>query len=405
MSSTKINLPRILFVSASLALIIIYVLSWVEVITNPMERTASDFMAFYAAGRGTLQQTWASAYDLHELKIQEENVLGFQIADRDVNPFVHPPFILTVLWLTAHFKYVTAFYLWAGFMLGVCGLCSQIAAKMILFTETTNRLAVWFGVLLFFPLFISLVNGQDSALLLLGVLLWYYGLTQNSDRMAGLGLALTTIRPQIALVLAIPFLFNATHRKVWWWFCGGAGILATFSILLIGVDGVRNFLSILSVSASGEGYKINEIDMVNLIGMVKRIVPSLGASTTRVIGWSGNLIGLIVLCWMWWKAKVMDDRYISLAVIIAAFTSPHLHYHDLALLVVPLLIAVRGLIATKKIPAEYAVLISLGISLILALTYSIRPLMYPIIYLLEAALLITPWWLAKSETVETSVKA
>jgi hypothetical protein len=69
------------------------------------------------------------------------------------------------------------------------------------------------GVLLFEPLFISVLKGQDSALLLLGGLLWFCGLTRNNDRLAGLGLSLTLIRPQIAILLAVPFLFR--QRKVW----------------------------------------------------------------------------------------------------------------------------------------------------------------------------------------------
>ncbi len=403
MSQNKINFPRILFISASFALVIIYVLSWVDVITDPVQRTGADFISFYAAGRGMLEDSPKAAYDLKIIKINEEKVAGFQTAAQDVFPYMHPPFILPMLWLIAHVDYIPAFYLWVGFMLLLCALCAFITMKLMPLTENTSHIALWTGVLLFFPLFISLVNGQDSALLLLGVLLWYYGLMQDSDRIAGLGLALTTIRPQIALVLAIPFLFNAPRRKVWWWFCLGAGLLAVLSILLIGIDGVKNFLSILSVSASGEGYKINEIDMVNLIGVVKRTLPTIHSSTTRVIGWIGSLIGLIILCWMWWKAKAIDGRYISLAVIIAAFTSPHLHYHDLALLIVPMLITIRGLITAEKMTPDYAVLIPFGISLILAFTYSVKPLTYPIIYLLEVALLISPWWLNKKESFNTPV--
>jgi hypothetical protein len=391
MPSKQINLQRILFVALAFSLVILYVLSWVDVVSDPTQLTGSDFMAFYAAGRSMFEHTPAAAYDLASLKASEESVLGFRIADQDVNPFVHPPLILPVLWLVAHFNYLTAFYLWALFTLILCMLNAHIAIKLFSSTNKLNRAVLWAGTFLFFPLFISLVNGQDSALLLLGAMLWYYGLTQNSNRMAGLGLALTTIRPQIALLLAIPMIFNARSRKVWWWFCIGSAVLVVFSVALLGQGGVRNFINILSVSASGEGYKINEVAMINLIGMVKRLNLGFNAATIRTVGWVGSLAGLIILCLVWGKAPAITDKHISLAIIIAVFTSPHLHYHDLALLIIPIFVVIRKLTAAGKVSMDLASLIPLFVSLIFILTYSISQLNYSIVYLVELALLITLW--------------
>jgi hypothetical protein len=240
-------------------------------------------------------------------------------------------------------------------------------------------------------LFISLVNGQTSALLLLGVLVWYYGLSQNSNRTAGLGLALAVISPQIALVLAIPFIFHAPRRKVWWWFCLGGAILAVLSMAMLGRIGVQNFINALSLSASGEGYHTNEIAMYNLIGLVKRFPLSLDAADIRMIGWVGSLVGLIILCWLWGRTVSITDKYISLAVITAIFTSPHLHYHDLALLIIPIFVGIRSLVAAGKTPLEFASLMPLCISLMFILIYSIPQLNYAIVYLAELVLLIIPW--------------
>ena len=403
MQSKQINLQRVIFIALVFSLVILYVLSWVDVVSDLAQLTGSDFMAFYAAGRSMFEHAPAAAYDLASLKASEESVLGFRIADQDVNPFVHPPLILPVIWLVARFNYLTAFYLWALFILILCMLNAQIAINLFSSTNGLNRIVLWAGTFLFFPLFISLVNGQDSALLLLGAMLWYYGFTQNSNHMAGLGLALTTIRPQIALLLAIPMIFNAHSRKVWWWFCIGSAVLVVFSIAILGQDGVRNFINILSVSASGEGYKINEAAMVNLIGMVKRLNLSFDAATIRTVGWVGSLAGLIILCLVWGKAPAIIDKHVSLAVIVAMFASPHLHYHDLALLIIPILILIRGLITAEKVSLEYAALIPFGVSLVLVFTYSIEPLNYLIIYLIELGLLIFAWLLNKQANLKAPV--
>src|SRR5258706_104158 len=297
MQSKQINLQRIMFIVLVLSLVILYVLSWVDVVYDPAQLMGSDFMAFYAAGSGMFEHSPAAAYDLASLKASEESVLGFQIADQDVNPFVHPSFLLPVLWLVAHFNYVTAFYLWGFFILILGALSAQIAINLFLSATRLNSTVLWAGTFLFFPLFISLVNGQDSALLLLGAMLWYYGFTQNSNRMAG----------------------------------------------------------------------------------------------------------LIILCLVGGKAPAIIDKHVSLAVIVAMFASPHLHYHDLALLIIPILILIRGLITAEKVSLEYAALIPFGVSLVLVFTYSIEPLNYLIIYLIELGLLIFAWLLNKQANLKAPV--
>lgn len=401
MQSTKPRYHRILFFSGVLSLSLVYVLSWIDVITAPTQRTASDFMAFYAAGRSMIEHGPSAAYELPYLKANEEEVLGFQVREQDVNPFVHPPFILPLLGLAARFDYVPAFYVWIFMMLGLCALGAYVAVGLIEAASGMDKLAVGLGVVLFFPLYISLLNGQDSAVLLLGALLWYYGLARSSHKLAGLGLALATIRPQIALVLAIPFFFNAAHRKVWWWFCAGSGILVLASFALLGWDGVQSFLRILSVSAGGEGYRINEAAMVNLIGLIKRSMPGLDAEVVRTIGWLSLLVGSIGLCIVWRKFSLDREMLLSLAVIVALFISPHLHYHDLSLLLIPILVLIRMSTRLDIELLKWAALLPFGISLVFILTYSIPPLTYFVVYLVQLALLVLPKFMGTAYGAQT----
>lgn len=387
----KINPYRILFLSASLALVGAYIFSWMDVILDPIQRTGSDFMAFYAAGRSMFDHSPAAVYDLMYVKLHEEQILGFEIAYNEVSPFMHPPFILPLLWFVAHFNYILAFHIWAFLMLMVIILSALIATRSFREITPSNQVAIGVGVTLFFPLFISLVNGQDTAILLLGAVIWYYGLTKNANQVAGLGLALTTIRPQIALMLAIPFLFHPSRRSVWWWFCLGGAALTAVSVLIIGFDGVQNFLGILSISAAGEGFKINEIAMVNLIGSVNRFLPGLNAEIIRAVGWAAGFLCLVFLSLVWRRASDITDRHISLAIILALFASPHLHYHDLALLLIPTLAAIRTLTAGKANYVEFVYLLPLGISLVFVFTYSVLPLKYIFIYLLQIGLVIFYW--------------
>lgn len=328
----RINPGRIFLIAGIFSQVIIYSALWVRMITSAAERTGTDFIAFYSAGRTALTGRVYEAYLPQVQQAAEENVLGFSISIEEIAPFVHPPFIIPFLALIALLPYISAFYAWAIILLAIFSIAANLLCRMI--PPGKGRRVLMASSLLFFPVFVSILNGQDSALLLLGAAAWLYGLVKGDDRLAGLGLAFTTIRPHIAFLLAIPFLFR--RRKVWWWFLAGAAGLALVSFLLVGLRGTENYLNILTISASGEGYKINETAMVNFLGLLRRLVPSLAPEPTRVISWMTYFIGIVFLCILWVRSEQIRDKHAGVAILVAIFAAPHLHYHDLVLLLLPL---------------------------------------------------------------------
>jgi hypothetical protein len=227
---------------------------------------------------------------------------------------------------------------------------------------------------------------------MLGASLWLYGLLQGRDGLAGLGLALTLIRPHMAVMLGLPFLFK--RRKVWWWFCAGAGVLVLVSVLLLGWTGIVNFLRILITSADGEGNKFfNENLMVNLIGLLRRTILFLDAALVRLVGWIGFAAGIIYLCVVWAKNAEIQERNIGLAVIVTIIGAPHFHYHDLALLLIPIFCLIRVLLDNKLLKTREAVLLPLGASMLLFISYFLLPVFkYVVPYLLEIILLAALWY-------------
>jgi hypothetical protein len=222
--------------------------------------------------------------------------------------------------------------------------------------------------------------------------MWLYGLLQERDGLAGLGLALTVIRPHVGLMLGLPFLFK--RRKVWWWFCAGAGLLTLISVVMLGWTGIVNFLRILITSADGEGNKFfNENLMVNLIGLLRRTMPFLDAGLVRLVGWIGYAAAIIYLCVVWARNGEIKERHIGLAVIVTIIFTPHFHYHDLALLLIPIFCLIRVLLDNKLLKTREAVLLPLGASMLLFISYFLLPVFkYVVPYLLEIILLAALWY-------------
>ncbi len=382
------SIRRIFVITGVAALVIIYLLLWVRMIVDPSERTGTDFIAFYSAGRIMLSGDRADVYSPPAQVAQEELVLGFPILPQDLNPFVHPPFILPILAVVALLPYVGAFHLWAVFL-----LCLYAAAALVFLRTIApagEKRIFLAGTIFFFPAFVSILNGQDSAVLLLGAGLWCFGLLNEKDPVAGLGLALTTIRPHLALILALPFLFK--RQRVWWWFLAGSAGLAIFSFLLVGVKGTENFLSILQISASGEGYKINETAMVNLLGLLRRGFPAVPPPVFRSAGWIVYVCALVFLCVVWARSRKIEEKHLGTAVLLAVFTAPHLHYHDLVLLLIPV-ICVISMVRRQGISVPVSpALWPLVISWLLLVSNSLPILKFTLPCLLEAWLLLALWY-------------
>jgi hypothetical protein len=387
-SNPKINFRRLFIVGGLLSLSLIYAVQWVRMITNPAERTGADFIAFYAAGRITLTGHLSDVYVPQVQQAEEESVLGFSIEATDLNPFVHPPFILPFLALVALLPYVAAFHVWALFMLVLYGVSAWLLVRTIPPLKKDRTLLI--SIILFFPAFVSILNGQNSAILFLGAALWLCGLVNNDDRLAGIGLALTTIRPHIAILLAVPFIFR--RRKVWWWFAGTATGLVAFSVALVGLRGTENYLHMLIISASGEGYKINEFAMVNFIGLFRRLAPGIPSASSRLIGWIVYACALVLLCAVWIRSKGIDERQIGLAVLVAILAVPHLHYHDLVLLIVPLVCTISVLKQGTWLPERDELLLPLIVSVVLLFSFFSDFLLHNIPYLIILLLFLAIWF-------------
>ena len=205
-------------------------LAWYAVLMVSYVRTTgklegADFLMYYSVGRVAREYGLNRVYDLDLEAAAQAEITGIHLDSQQILPPNHPPFLNPLLGLLAGLDYRAAYfgYVLLLVILVVAGLPALYRVLQQNGWSHTQAWVALVGVSLFEPLFMSVLKGQDSALLLLGGLLWFSGLTRNNDRLAGLGLSLTLIRPQVAIVLAVPFLFR--KRKVFGWFCAGAAAL------------------------------------------------------------------------------------------------------------------------------------------------------------------------------------
>ena len=404
---TAINPRRLLTNAGLLSLALIYVLLWINMINDPKQRTGSDFIGFYSFGRIAQTRGFENIYNVKAQENIEEGVVGFQ-----VNPefYTHVPFIAALADLLVDSNYIHSFIRWAIVLLFL-----NVASSYLLIQALRKgnfgkeeTFILFAGIFLFFPAFSAFMNGQDDAILLLGLAFWLWGMLSEKPFLAGLGLSLTTVRPQTALFLAIPFLFK--QRKVLWGFALGGMILVIISWALIKTEGMINFINSLKVIESTIWIEPHTLDMPTISGMIRRNFKVIDVTLLRNLIWGCYLAGIIGFCIAWHRSKEILEKHIGLLALFSILLVPYAHYHDLVILLVPIVCLIRVLSSRKIIVTGLLSILPLIVSLI-ALVGFAGPgyLKFPLIYfvmLILGYLLLFPdriQWMTKPQKGETNV--
>jgi hypothetical protein len=369
-----------------------YGLLWSRMAIQPELSRPTDFSIFYTAGRIAAAGQISQIYNIQSQLEVQEKLLGYAFPISKLLPFNHPPLLVPILQLISTQDYMASYWRWVLIM-----LCFLVASMLVInellravqWDRGSRRLFILCCVF-FYPIFVGLLKGQDSAFLLLGVVIWFYGLVTKKDALAGLGLALTVIRPQIALVLAVPFLFN--RQRVWRWFCGGAAILGLYSLALVKFEGVRDFINLLKISAVGQGFGMHQNAMFNFTGMALRILPQVNINGVHIVAWGLFLAAAVGLS-VWWKVSPeIRFHQIVLAVALSVFAAPHLHYHDLILLLVPVIGLMIVLVKAARLMTRGAAAMLVLISVVWMLGEAWEPARLTFPYLLMIGLPALTWF-------------
>src|SRR5512147_38447 len=139
---TAVRFQRIFVIAGIVSLFAAYLGVWVKLISEPVERTGSDFIAFYSAGRVAQTYGFSKVYQPElQQDVQEEQV-GFPLVKGQVLLYNHLPFLLPVLRLLVNNNYVSSFYLWV-FLLCIVYCATLVILGKVLQTSGIDKQTVW----------------------------------------------------------------------------------------------------------------------------------------------------------------------------------------------------------------------------------------------------------------------
>jgi len=356
-----------------LSLALVYLLLWLGMINDQKERTGADFIAFFAASQIAITEGPYNIYNLELQKQVEEDQIGFELASGQILLFNHLPYLIPILNLIVTEDYIASFVRWGVILLAVFLLGNYILLSVLINTGLNKQeyMLFGFGSILFLPFFISLLNGQDTAFLFIGAVLLLWGVVNEKPFFAGIGLSLMTIRPQLAIILAVPFLFQ--NRKVWWWFLIGCLFLGIFVLVYVGIEGTQSLIRLILITSQGDWYGMNPNDMPTLTGFLYRNLPALSSRFIQIFGAAWYIIALAGLCLVWFKSRKIETTQIGIAFLVSIFFVPYLHYHDLTILLIPIFCFLRQYLPQEK---KNLVLLPIGLSYFLLLGFLWEPIRY-----------------------------
>jgi Glycosyltransferase family 87 len=293
-----------------------------------------DFTIFYTAGKivGTGQSS--KLYD-GPTQFATQRAFAAVSVRQGPLPYNHPPFEALLFTPLAWLSYLNAYLIW-----DVLNLAILAGLAFVLRPHFS-----WFGPLMwtmfalaFFPVFVVLLQGQDTLLLALLLGLAFSSFRREAHLAAGCWLGLGLFR----FHLLLPMLLLLVVQKRWKTLLGFglvAAVLAGFSVATVGWASTMAYPSYVlhTEEVMRNRQTLIEPGMPNLFGFLTGVLgPWLGRTAVLVIVAATSLAVLVVSALRWRPAGGgLFELQFSLAVVAGILVSYHSLPGDLSLLLIP----------------------------------------------------------------------
>lgn len=339
------------------------------VVKQNVEEGYFDFVSFYTAGLVVRNGLASRLYEYQTQSDFEQRLTR----RRGLLPFNHPPFEALLYAPLAFFPYLWAYRIWVLINFVLTGISAFLLRGPL---EKIQGLFPRLVVVLcaFIPLFVTIVQGQDSILMLFLYALVFVSLKGQRELRAGCFLGLALLKFQ----LVIPFLmvfFVKRRWKVVWGCAATAALLIIASLGLFGFAGVVDWVQLVRrqnanlPNAGIPDETIFPVAMPNLRGVLYAVLE--GKLPVALLGLLVGVASAILILWglsMWGSAGNGEDRAFELSfalmLLIGLLVSYHLYIHDLVLIGLPILL-VLSYFETSPLPRSPRRLIFTGSALLL----------------------------------------
>lgn len=317
-------------------LIISFVLElvfWAAFLLSPL-RYRIDFRELYVSGYMARAGHLHKIYDLDLQRTLQNRLVS---PGMDVLPFNHLPFETLMFAPFSLLSFNRAYFVWLLANLLMLWLCVYVLKFGV---GDKHYWLACVTAIVFVPVQIGLMHGQDSIVLLLLVTLAYISLSATRDLIAGMLLALGLFKFQLIIPVAAIFFLRGRWRLIVG-FSSTALVLFSVSAWMVGGSQIHSYIGQINIFSpkfeQGLGHQVAWAKMANLEGLWFGIgVSHLGPHTVHVCAILSSAV-LFLAVVIVTPINVGSPQLLLIALVTTLLTSPYAYAHDLTLLVLPIL--------------------------------------------------------------------
>jgi len=383
MSATTIwhNRVRALALGLGLGLSAIIGPCWWSIVRDhspTCSENKTDFISFYTAAK--LMWTDRSAlYDLEQQRLVQQPIDPSR--SRWVLPYFYPPFFAAVLVPLAWLPFSLAFIAMTLVNFALLLVSMRILIRKL---QLNRQQSSWLILTTFcnYGVHYALLEAQTSFIALILLVLYVTALNSPAENKAGIWSGLMFFKPQLAL---IPVIVLISRRK---WVAlgltiGVVGFLGLVSLFAIGLEGLDHYFTVIPGAVSGEdGLHIMPPERPERMHNLRALAYFfLQAPWRDYVWWVATLAVVALIAIRIWanEGQVISIRQWTSILVAMVLVTPHLHDHDLTLLIVPSALFLKWA-GDVVAPAMALGLVGLGmLSLINTVAYPHLPPLVPLV--------------------------
>ncbi|MBI2521747.1 MAG: DUF2029 domain-containing protein [Bdellovibrio sp.] len=297
-----------------------------------------DFVSSYIAAKIAIEGNADKIYDL-DLQ-QKYNSHFAQTHLEKILPYYYPPHSLVFFAPAVTLPTEKAYHIWQW----LTALTTLFLLALLYYAEICHNqfsfLIATCLTIIFFPWVASMMNGQPTLIMTVGLLGGYLFAQHRRYLATATILIITAFKPQMAMIPAL-YLLILYGKRMWISMIAVTLVILTICSVIFGINIWQSYIhSLLTAPYSLRQFEPIHLHMTNMRAILLLIFDKQYFALINIVSlclWGIGLVAVGIMAWIGrQKTQKLQDFGFSLAIVLSCIFCPYLFIVSLTLLIIPI---------------------------------------------------------------------